>query len=441
MSTPQTHGANTANLTYTPEHERGSQTVAGVPTWYLNTPAAGVMEEAVAGSTVAWRTYLLGYGRIVAELSTSGGTTTPYYFVADHLLSTTALSDTGGNRKEYDSYDAWGKRRYPSGTDAPGCSSTHPQSLTSRGFTGQEEMDTWCLVNLNARLYDPSLGRMMSEDPVVADPTSAQSFNGYSYVVNKPLALADPSGLTWVLHCDVHNKCLWDWDGNYGQGGGCDLVCDGYGGLSPGSDVWGGEDLAGFWRGTRVGVGELGQDAVFGAWDWVWVSENPAFGGGNDPIGDTGGGPDAGGGGGGGTKSPQAPNPKKGQCSSSAVSRANQIFSGAGSVAYWSGLGAAAMWAVSAAAGFAGQFEIAVPSGVVAENLSNLSLGAQVVQVGAGAFNAQQTGNSGQFVSSVAGLAAGVATSTVPRSGPLPGATGAAVQQAAGSNNVQPSCS
>ena len=116
------------------------------------------MEEAVAGSTVAWRTYLVGYGRIVAELSTRGGTTTPYYFVADNLFSTTALSDTGGNRKEYDSYDAWGKRRYASGSDSAGCNATNPKSLTSRGFTGQEEMDTWCLVNLNARLYDPSSG-------------------------------------------------------------------------------------------------------------------------------------------------------------------------------------------------------------------------------------------------------------------------------------------
>jgi hypothetical protein len=42
------------------------------------------------------------------------------------------------------------------GCDASPCMAT--TSLTTRGFTGQEEMDSICAVNLNARIYDPSIG-------------------------------------------------------------------------------------------------------------------------------------------------------------------------------------------------------------------------------------------------------------------------------------------
>jgi RHS repeat-associated protein len=51
-----------------------------------------------------------------------------------------------------------------------------------------------CLVNMNARIYDPGLGRFMSADPVVPIPLYMQSLNRYSYVLNNPLALTDPSG-------------------------------------------------------------------------------------------------------------------------------------------------------------------------------------------------------------------------------------------------------
>jgi hypothetical protein len=47
-------------------------------------------------TTPTWRTYLAPYGHIVAEFFT-GGTNATYYFVGDHLASTTALSDTSGN--------------------------------------------------------------------------------------------------------------------------------------------------------------------------------------------------------------------------------------------------------------------------------------------------------------------------------------------------------
>lgn len=47
---------------------------------------------------------------------------------------------------------------------------------------------------MNGRVYDPTLGRFLSVDPVFQFPTNAQSLNPYSYVLNNPLSLTDPSG-------------------------------------------------------------------------------------------------------------------------------------------------------------------------------------------------------------------------------------------------------
>src|SRR5579862_2766987 len=192
-------GTGTTSIGYSPEHQRGELTTPSGTLYYFSNPVAGVMEELAPGGT-QWNTYLVPYGHLVAEMFTAGGTTTPYYFTGDHLTSTTALTDQNGNQTEADSYDAWGNRRLPSGVDkATGCNQNpSPPSKTTRGFTSQEELDKLCLVNLNARLYDPALGRMMSADPTVPEATNGQAFNRYAYTVNRPLSLVDPSGYSWI---------------------------------------------------------------------------------------------------------------------------------------------------------------------------------------------------------------------------------------------------
>jgi RHS repeat-associated protein len=50
------------------------------------------------------------------------------------------------------------------------------------------------LINMNARLYDPVLGRFLSPDPYVQAPDFSQNFNRYSYSLNNPLKYTDPSG-------------------------------------------------------------------------------------------------------------------------------------------------------------------------------------------------------------------------------------------------------
>jgi hypothetical protein len=51
---------------------------------------------------------------------------------------------------------------------------------------------------MNGRIYDPELGRMLSPDPFVQVPEYSQNFNRYSYVLNNPLNLTDPTGYSWI---------------------------------------------------------------------------------------------------------------------------------------------------------------------------------------------------------------------------------------------------
>lgn len=61
---------------------------------------------------------------------------------------------------------------------------------------------------MNGRVYDPTLGRFLSVDPVFQAPTNGQSLNPYSYVLNNPLSLTDPSGYTSA--CPTGQACPQD---------------------------------------------------------------------------------------------------------------------------------------------------------------------------------------------------------------------------------------
>ena len=63
-----------------------------------------------------------------------------------------------------------------------------------RGFCMHEHYRDFNLINMNGRLYDPLVGRMLSPDIVIQNPEYSQSYNRYSYCFNNPLKYIDPSG-------------------------------------------------------------------------------------------------------------------------------------------------------------------------------------------------------------------------------------------------------
>ncbi|KQU76022.1 MULTISPECIES: polymorphic toxin-type HINT domain-containing protein [unclassified Rhizobacter] len=206
-------GANPVQRTaflYGPDHARTRQTispmsgeVAGSPTttiWY-----GGAIEKEIdaAANTTTIRTVLpaqLGFieekfsGTAIAP--TADGARNLRYFLTDHLGSTLAEMDQAQAVLQRMSYDAWGRRRNADGSDDGGPQwGSLKNAQDHSGYTGHEHLDQLGLVNMNARMYDPLLGRHTSADPTVPDPTNAQAFNRYSYVLNNALFFTDPTGL------------------------------------------------------------------------------------------------------------------------------------------------------------------------------------------------------------------------------------------------------
>ncbi len=118
-----------------------------------------------------------------------------YYVYTDRLGSYHVITDETGSELERLSFDPWGLRRNSDDWGKEEASGTN--HLFSRGFTGHEHLDDNKTINMNGRLYDPVIATFFSPDPYVADATSTQDFNRYSYARNNPLMYTDPTGYKW----------------------------------------------------------------------------------------------------------------------------------------------------------------------------------------------------------------------------------------------------
>ncbi len=116
-----------------------------------------------------------------------------HQILRDYLGSINHVIQPDGTEVENLGYDAWGRVRL---TEEKGryMSETDPPLYLGRGYTGHEHLPLFGLVNMNARLYDPMLGRFLSPDPYIAFADWLQSYNRYSYALNNPLCYIDQDG-------------------------------------------------------------------------------------------------------------------------------------------------------------------------------------------------------------------------------------------------------
>ncbi|MEV6667608.1 RHS repeat-associated core domain-containing protein [Streptomyces nigra] len=70
-----------------------------------------------------------------------------------------------------------------------------------KGFLGKPTDADTGLTHVSAREYDPTTGRFLSVDPVLA-PDDHESLNGYAYANNTPVTLSDPTGLKPAGLCE-----------------------------------------------------------------------------------------------------------------------------------------------------------------------------------------------------------------------------------------------
>lgn len=130
-------------------------------------------------------------GLFAVITKTDGGAGVLNYILTDHLGSIQTVTDDDGIVESTHSYDPWGRLR-----NATDWTFTNPCDLPffGRGYTGHEHLLEFGLINMNGRLYDPVLGRMLSPDNFVQNAGNSQTFNRYTYAHNNPLVYTDPDG-------------------------------------------------------------------------------------------------------------------------------------------------------------------------------------------------------------------------------------------------------
>jgi RHS repeat-associated protein len=116
------------------------------------------------------------------------------YWHKDHLGSIVASTNSNLTVIERMAYDPFGKRRFTNGVyDQAG---TIDAQSTNRGFTGHEHLDELDFIHMNARIYDPDIGRFLSPDPTIPYINNPQAFNRFAYAVNNPLNYIDKDGFS-----------------------------------------------------------------------------------------------------------------------------------------------------------------------------------------------------------------------------------------------------
>ncbi|XYH92486.1 RHS repeat domain-containing protein [Sorangium sp. So ce1128] len=131
--------------------------------------------------------------REATKLSGAGpGDERTLYVHSDPLGSVGLVTDDAGEEEERLHYEPFGRR-----IDADGEGLGVAKGEVRHGFTGHRHDEELGLIDMRGRLYDPNLRRFLTPDPFVTDPLWGQSHNRYSYVMNDPVNLVDPTGWVW----------------------------------------------------------------------------------------------------------------------------------------------------------------------------------------------------------------------------------------------------
>lgn len=124
------------------------------------------------------------------------------WIVTDHLGTPRMIMDQTGSLSGVNRHDylPFGEELYAGvgGRSAQWGYSSNSDSVRQK-FTGYERDNETGLDYAKARYFGSSYGRFTSPDPLVtsASPTNPQSWNRYTYCLNNPTVLVDPTGLIW----------------------------------------------------------------------------------------------------------------------------------------------------------------------------------------------------------------------------------------------------
>jgi RHS repeat-associated protein len=186
--------------TYDDANRLVTVTVAGATTRFSYDPDGVRYKKVAAGQTTV-------YVGNHYERNTTTGIVSATYWGAGLPLAVRRGPPSGAYEVVYPHHDRLGSA-------IAATSSTQPDALTAywpygtqrapalpgldRLFTSQRAEPNLGLYDYGARFYDPTAGRFLQPDPLVANLFNPQDLNAYSYARNNPLLYTDPNGLFCV---------------------------------------------------------------------------------------------------------------------------------------------------------------------------------------------------------------------------------------------------
>lgn len=179
-------------LFYGPDQQRRKSILLQLGTPLKTRFYIGAYEKETDATNTREVNYIHCDNKLHAIYVVENGIGTMNYVYTDHLGSIQTITDESANIITEQSFDAWGRQRNPLNWTYTGIPAS-PNWLW-RGYTGHEQMPQFGLINMNGRMYDPILGRMLSPDNFIQDAMFSQNYNRYSYVMNNPLLYTDPEG-------------------------------------------------------------------------------------------------------------------------------------------------------------------------------------------------------------------------------------------------------
>lgn len=138
---------------------------------------------------------------------------------------------------------------------------------------------------MNARLYDPAIGRFLSPDPYVQMPDFSQAFNRYSYCMNNPLKYVDKNGKFWHLIIGAAIGGIFNWASHgfkfNAKGLGYFAVGAGVGALSAMGGAWTASTFKAVGVVAGAGVGALSGACIGGSSSFLLNGLNNCLNGNN----------------------------------------------------------------------------------------------------------------------------------------------------------------
>ncbi len=163
---------------------------------YYDGDGRRVEQTTSAGTTL----YLYSGLNVVYQKSLQTGVATKYAYASGMQVASITTSST-----LFLHQDELESTRLVTSGGSPVFSSDYVPYGIQYGATGSEEfMYAGMLFDAasglyydNARFYNPSTGKFLTADPIGGVQSDPQSMNAYAYARDNPLAIIDPSGLTW----------------------------------------------------------------------------------------------------------------------------------------------------------------------------------------------------------------------------------------------------